>query len=85
MTAIGTTTATVTVPIDNADNTWVYFGYATNTIGWQYRYERVSSSSATVTLTGLEPGTRYYVQASLDQGFDFGRNRVTNFDTLPGN
>ncbi len=85
VTAIGTTTATVTVPIDNADNTWVYFGYATNTIGWQYRYVRVSSSTATVTLTGLEPGTRYYVQASLDQGFDFGRNRVTNFDTLPGN
>ncbi|WP_423918324.1 fibronectin type III domain-containing protein [Candidatus Poriferisodalis sp.] len=81
--AIGSTTATVIVPIHNADNTLVYFGYATNTIGWQYRYVQVSSSTASVTLTGLAPGTRYYIQASLDSGFDRGRNRVTTFDTQP--
>ncbi len=81
--AIGSTTATVTVPINNADNTFVYFRYATNSIGWQEESVQVSASSASVTLSGLVPGTRYYIQASLDSGFDRGRNRVTTFDTLP--
>ena len=85
VTAIGSTAATITVSIQNADNTLVYFGYATNTDGWQYRYVQVSSSTAQVTLTGLVPGTRYYVQASLDPGFDYGRNRVTTFDTQSDN
>ena len=84
--AIGSTTATVTVPINNADNTYVYFryfSYATNSIGWQSRQVQVSTTTAQITLTGLEPGFRYYIQASLDSGFDRGRNRVTTFDTLP--
>ena len=84
--AIDATSATVTVPISNADNTVVYFRYlshAANIQGWQSRQVQVSSTTAQVTLTGLDPGTRYYVQASLDQGFDRGRNRVTTLDTLP--
>ena len=90
VTAIGATSATITVPINNADNTWVYFryfSYAANIEGWQSRQVQVSSTTAQVALTGLDPGTRYYVQASLDQGFDRGRNRVTTFDTdtLPAN
>ena len=84
--AIDATSATVTVPVSNADNTVVYFryfSYAANIQGWQSRQVQVSSTPAQVTLTGLDPGTRYCVQASLDQGFDRGRNRVTTIDTLP--
>ena len=84
--AIDATSATVTVPVSNADNTVVYFRYfshAANIEGWQSRQVQVPSTTAQVTLTGLDPGTRYYVQASLDQGFDRGRNRVTTLDTLP--
>ena len=47
--AIDATSATVTVPVSNADNTVVYFryfSYAANIQGWQSRQVQVSSTPA---------------------------------------
>ncbi len=87
VTGITGTAATAEITIADPDGATqtVYLRYRTNTPrgDWSGALTTTSSTdSARIDLTGLTPGTKYDVQASLDGTFPTARTRYDTFTTL---
>ena len=80
-----TATASIDIANTNGDQQTVHLRYRTTTPGgdWGETLATTSSTdSATIGLSGLTPGTKYNVQASLDNSFPTTRTKYTTFTTL---
>ncbi len=80
-----TATASIDIANTNGDQQTVHLRYRTTTPrgDWSETLATTSSTdSATIGLSGLTPGTKYNVQASLDSSFPTTRTKYTTFTTL---
>ena len=69
--SIGQTTATVTVAVADADTSTLYLRYRTGSDSW-LSASAASAASTAFTLSGLQAGTTYEVEASFESGFASG-------------